>query len=178
MDIPARCRDEDGYLIRQSLMTDIPYGCRTAAEKGCGFMAVYNAARYFAQPVTESEVWQFFHDHVFLWGVMGTTVGHVCRGVYRFGMRVTGLRYRNLKDARAGILWYHTGRSRHYVLVRRCEDGRYAFPNSAAPGPMGFPDFYNKYVKHLRLTPLHIDLPIMFTVTVDSRDKNGRHGKK
>ena len=85
MDIPARCRDEDGYLIRQSLMTDIPYGCRTAAEKGCGFMAVYNAARYFAQPVTESEVWQFFHDHVFLWGVMGTTVGHVCRGVYRFG---------------------------------------------------------------------------------------------
>lgn len=134
MDIPARCRDENGYLIRQSLMTDIPYGCRTAAEKGCGFMAVYNAARYFAQPVTESEVWQFFHDHVFLWGIMGTTVGHVCRGVYRFGMKVTGLRYRNLKDARAGILWYHTGRSRHYVLVRRCEGGRYAFPNSAAPG--------------------------------------------
>ena len=88
MDIPARCRDENGYLIRQSLMTDIPYGCRTAAEKGCGFMAVYNAARYFAQPVTESEVWQFFHDHVFLRGVMGTTVGHVCRGVYRFGMKV------------------------------------------------------------------------------------------
>ena len=178
MDIPARCRDEDGYLIRQSLMTDIPYGCRTAAEKGCGFMAVYNAARYFAQPVTESEVWQFFHDHVFLWGVMGTTVGHVCRGVYRFGMRVTGLRYRNLKGARAGILWYHTGRSRHYVLVRRCSDGTYAFPNSPAREAMRFSDFYSKYVKHLRLPPLHIDLPIMFTLTLDRRDKNGRHGKK
>lgn len=178
MDIPARCRDENGYLIRQSLMTDIPYGCRTAAEKGCGFMAVYNAARYFAQPVTESEVWQFFHDHVFLWGVMGTTVGHVCRGVYRFGMRVTGLRYRDLKGARAGILWYHTGRSRHYVLVRRCSDGTYAFPNSPVREAMRFPDFYNKYVKHLRLTPLHIDLPIMFTLTLDRRDKNSRHGKK
>lgn len=178
MDIPARCRDENGYLIRQSLMTDIPYGCRTAAEKGCGFMAVYNAARYFAQPVTESEVWQFFHDHVFLWGVMGTTVGHVCRGVYRFGMKVTGLRYRNLKDARAGILWYHTGRSRHYVLVRRCSDGTYAFPNSPAREAMRFSDFYSKYVKHLRLPPLHIDLPIMFTLTLDRRDKNSRHGKK
>lgn len=178
MDIPARCRDEDGYLIRQSLMTDIPYGCRTAAEKGCGFMAVYNAARYFAQPVTESDVWQFFHDHVFLWGVMGTTVGHVCRGVYRFGMRVTGLRYRDLKGAKAGILWYHTGRSRHYVLIRRCSDGTYAFPNSPAREAMRFSDFYNKYVKHLRLTPLHIDLPIMFTLTLDRRDKNGRHGKK
>lgn len=95
-----------------------------------------------------------------------------------FGMKVTGLRYRDLKGAKAGILWYHTGRSRHYVLVRRCEGGRYAFPNSAAPGPMDFPDFYSKYVKHLRLTPLHIDLPIMFTLTLDRRDKNGRHGKK
>ena len=43
---------------------------------------------------------------------------------------------------------------------------------------MRFSDFYNKYVKHLRLTPLHIDLPIMFTLTLDRRDKNGRHGKK
>ena len=108
MNIPERCRDEQGYLIRQHLMTDIPYGCRTVAKVGCGFMAVYNAARYFAQPVTETEVWQFFHDRVFLRGIFGTSIGHVCRGVYRFGMRITGLRYRNLKDARAGILWYHT----------------------------------------------------------------------
>ena len=71
MNIPERCRDEQGYLIRQHLMTDIPYGCRTVAKVGCGFMAVYNAARYFAQPVTETEVWQFFHDRVFLRGVFG-----------------------------------------------------------------------------------------------------------
>ena len=177
MDIPARCRDEDGYLISQSLMTDIPYGCRTVAKQGCGFMAVYNAARYFAQPVTETEVWQFFHERVFLRGVMGTTIGHVCRGVYRFGMKVTGLRYRNLKDANAGILWYHTGRSRHYVLVQRCEDGRYAFPNSSAPEPLAFPEFNGKYVKHLRLPPLHIDLPIMFTLTLDRRNKTGLTGQ-
>ena len=169
MVIPARCRDAGGYLIRQHLMTDIPYGCRTVAKKGCGFMAVYNAARYFAQPVTETEVWQFFHDHVFLRGIMGTGIGDICRGVYRFGMKVTGLRYRDLKRAKAGILWYHTGRSRHYVLVRRCDDGRYAFPNSSAPEPMSFPDFYNKYVKHLRLPPLHVDLPIMFTLTLERR---------
>ena len=93
-------------------------------------------------------------------------------------MKVTGLRYRNLKDAKAGILWYHTGRSRHYVLVHRCEDGRYAFPNSPAREAMRFSDFYSKYVKHLRLPPLHIDLPIMFTLTLDRRDKNSRHGKK
>ena len=177
MNIPERCRDEQGYLIHQHLMTDIPYGCRTVAKVGCGFMAVYNAARYFAQPVTETEVWQFFHDRVFLRGVFGTSIGHVCRGVYRFGMKITGLRYRDLKDARAGILWYHTGRSRHYVLVSRCPDGRYAFPNSSAPGPMTFPDFYNEYVKHLRLPALRLDLPVMFTVTVDKRNKPPRRGK-
>lgn len=174
MEIPDRCRDEEGYLIRQHLMTDVPYGCRTVAKKGCGFIAVYNAAKYFAQPVTETEVWQFFHDRLFLRGIMGTSVGHVCQGVYRFGMRVTGVRYRNLKGAPAGLLWYHTGHSRHYILVRRCEDGRYAFPNSAAPGPMDFSSFYQKYVKHLRLLPTGKGLPIMFTLTLDRRNRRRR----
>ena len=38
--IPARCRDENGYLVRQSLMTDVPYGRRTVARAGCGFLAL------------------------------------------------------------------------------------------------------------------------------------------
>lgn len=175
--IPARCRDENGYLVRQSLMTEVPYGRRTVARAGCGFLAVYNTAQFFGLPVRESEVWQYFHQGVFLGAVMGTTIGHLCRGVYRFGMRITGVRYRDLKNAPAGILWYHTGHSRHYVLVRRCEDGRYAFPNSSAPEPLAFPEFYGKYVKHLRLPPLRIDLPIMFTLTLDRRNKTGPTGQ-
>ena len=101
--IPARCRDENGYLVRQSLMTDVPYGRRTVAKAGCGFLTVYNAARFFGLPVRESEVWQYFHRGVFLGAVMGTTIGHLCRGVYRFSMRITGVRYRDLKNAPAGI---------------------------------------------------------------------------
>ena len=89
--IPARCRDENGYLVRQSLMTDVPYGRRTVAKAGCGFLTVYNAARFFGLPVRESEVWQYFHRGVFLGAVMGTTIGHLCRGVYRFSMRITGV---------------------------------------------------------------------------------------
>ena len=100
--IPARCRDENGYLVRQSLMTEVPYGRRTVARAGCGFLAVYNTARFFGLPVRESEVWQYFHQGVFLGAVMGTTIGHLCRGVYRFGMRITGVRYRDLKNAPAG----------------------------------------------------------------------------
>lgn len=78
--IPARCRDENGYLVRQSLMTDVPYGRRTVARAGCGFLAVYNAARFFGLPVRESEVWQYFHRGVFLGAVMGTTIGHLVPG--------------------------------------------------------------------------------------------------
>ena len=177
MEIPLRCRDEEGYLVRQSLMTEIPYGRRTVAKVGCAFMAVYNAARFFALPVTEAEVWQYFHRGVLLGGAFGTSIFRVCRGLHRFGMRVTGVRYRDLKGADAGILWYHTGRSRHYVLVRRCEDGRYAFPNSSAAAPMAFFDFYRKYVKHLRLPLLKREVPVMFTVTAARRDKPAAGGK-
>lgn len=175
--IPARCRDENGYLVRQSLMTDVPYGRRTVARAGCGFLAVYNAARFFGLPVRESEVWAYFHRGVFLGAVMGTTIGHLVPG------RVP-LRHEDHRGALprpekrpGGILWYHTGHSRHYVLVRRCEDGRYAFPNSSAPEPLAFPEFYGKYVKHLRLPPLRIDLPIMFTLTLDRRNKTGPAGQ-
>lgn len=166
MEIPARCRDENGYLVRQHLMKDIPYGRRTAAKVGCGFIAVYNAARYFGLPVSEGEVWEYFHRHVYLGGVVGTSIFHICRGLRRFGMKVTAVRYRDLKGARAGILWYHTGRSRHYVLAYRREDGRYAFPNSSAAEPMAFSAFCDQYVKRLPL----LRLPIMFTVTAERRD--------
>ena len=43
MMFPQNRRTEDGYLTRQSLMTQVPYGFFTAAKKGCGFIAVYNA---------------------------------------------------------------------------------------------------------------------------------------
>ena len=55
--------------------------------------------------------------------------------------------------------------------------GGYAFPNSSAPEPLAFPEFYGKYVKHLRLPPLRIDLPIMFTLTLDRRNKTGPTGQ-
>lgn len=176
MDIPARCRDADGYLTRQHLMTAIPYGCRTVARAGCGFVAVYNAAKFFSRPATVDEVWHFFDRRLFLWGIMGTSIWHVCRGIYHFGMKITGLRYRDLKNAKAGILWYHTGHSRHYVLLRRCRDGRYAFPNSPAPEPMTFPDFCRSYVRHLRIPSLRLSLPLMFTLTLDSREQTGNRG--
>ena len=51
MYLPQQCRTEDGYLVRQSLMRDVPYGFFTAAKKGCGFLAVYNAVRYFGLPL-------------------------------------------------------------------------------------------------------------------------------
>ena len=41
MYLPQQCRTEDGYLVRQSLMKDVPYGFFTAAKKGC-LIALHN----------------------------------------------------------------------------------------------------------------------------------------
>lgn len=166
MYLPQQCRTEDGFLVRQSLMKDVPYGFFTAAKKGCGFLAVYNAARYFGLPHTEDDVHRYFHRSVFLGGLLGTTVFHVCRGVYRFGMRVKGVRYRDLTGVDAGILWYHTGKTKHFVFLRRSEQENFHYYNTSyAQQEMPFHDFYSKHVKH---TPI-FKLPIMFTLSLGKK---------
>ncbi|MBR5571720.1 MAG: hypothetical protein IKV99_03665 [Oscillospiraceae bacterium] len=166
MYLPTRCRTEDGYLVHQSLMTEVPYGRYTAARKGCGFIAVYNAVRYFARPYTEEQVHRFFHRQVFLGGVLGTTFFHLARGVYRFGLRVKGIRYRNLSGVEAGILWYHTGKTKHYVFLHRGEGENFRYYNTSyARQEMPFRDFYTNHVKK---TPL-LKLPIMFTLSLGKK---------
>lgn len=167
MMFPQNCRTEDGYLTRQHLMTQVPYGFFTAAKKGCGFIAVYNAVRYFARPYSEEEVHSYFHRRVFLGGLLGTTVGAVCRGVHRFGLRIKGVRYRDLQDVEAGILWYHTGKTKHFAFLRRGEGADFHYYNtSAAEQTMPFRDFYTRYVKH---SPI-FKLPIMFTLSIGKKN--------
>ena len=166
MYIPTRCRTEEGYLVHQSLMTGVPYGFFTAAQKGCGFLAVYNAVRYFARPYSEEEVHRYFHRRVFLGGLLGTTTGHLIRGIYRFGMRIKGVRYRDLSDVEAGILWYHTGATKHYAFLRRGEGENFRYYNtSLAELELPFVAFCSKYVKKTRL----FKLPIMFTLSLGKK---------
>lgn len=166
MYLPSRCRTEDGYLVRQSLMDKVPYGFFNAARSGCGFMAVFNALHYFGRPHTAEEVHEYFHRRVFLGGLLGTTVFHVCRGLHRFGLRVRGVRYRDLTGVEAGILWYHTGKTKHFVFLRRAEEEKFHYYNtSVAEQEMPFEQFYTKYVKKSWL----LKLPIMFTLSLGKK---------
>lgn len=166
MYLPQQCRTEDGYLVRQSLMKDVPYGFFTAAKKGCGFLAVYNALRYFGLNHSEEEVHCYFHRSVFLGGLLGTTIFHVCRGVHHFGLRLKGVRYRNLTGVDAGILWYHTGKTKHFIFLRRGEEENFHYYNTSyAHQEMPFRDFYSKHVKH---TPI-FKLPIMLTLALGKK---------
>lgn len=163
MYLPTRCRTEDGYLVHQSLMTEVPYGRFTVDKKGCAFIAVYNAVRYFARPHTEEEVHHFFHRHAFLGGMLGTPIFHLGYGIYRFGLRIRGIRYRNLSGVEAGILWYHAGTTKHYAFLRRGEGENFHYYNtSVAQQELPFCNFTDKYVKK---TPL-LKLPIMFTLSL------------
>ncbi len=166
MYLPTRCRTEDGYLVHQSLMTEVPYGRFTAAKNGCGFIALYNAVHHFVRPYTEEQVHRFFHRHAFLGGLLGTTVFRLVGGVYRFGLRVKGIRYRDLSDVEAGILWYHTGTTKHYVFLHRSEEEKFRYYNTSyARQEMPFRDFYTNFVKK---TPL-LKLPIMFTLSLGKK---------
>ena len=45
MDIAKKAWTTDGYLDYQEQMRNIPYGKYTIGEKGCGFIAAFNALK-------------------------------------------------------------------------------------------------------------------------------------
>ena len=40
--LPQGCLSEDGYIINQGMLREIPFGNYPSSKNGCGWIAVYN----------------------------------------------------------------------------------------------------------------------------------------
>ena len=132
--LPADSLSQDGYIINQDKLTEIPYGSHMSNLNGCGWIAVYNLFHLFRISVPADEIRRYLLRHSLWRGNMGTNVFGVRSFLKKngFALRHTWRvsRFAHVaKKTGAGIIFYLDEDYFHYVFYRR-EDTRYHFYNA------------------------------------------------
>lgn len=134
----ASAYSADGYLVDQSRITDVPYGCRTSNQNGCGWIALYNLLRNFGEPVPHEALTRALSRHALFGGLLGTSPLRIRRYLRRHGHPMDaalGLRrvIAASERASAGILMYRHRGGWHFVAFGRQAGELLRFYN-AVPG--------------------------------------------
>ncbi len=140
MDINREAFSDDGYLINQHKLEDVPYGLRTSKESGCGWIAAYN----FLRAMGRDTHWPYIHAALSGRGIGRGMLGTGPFRLYRFLKRqeFPALTYvfgrkkalrLTMDGLRAGMLLYRHRTGLHYVAFADAGAGQFRFFN-AIPG--------------------------------------------
>ena len=136
------CFDQEGYLINQGLMKDLPFGWFTTKEKGCGWIAAYNLLKLCGREQTMQET----AEGLDRWALAGEAFGEnfflLVFYLFRKGLMVKTAYGKKaaialMKKSKCGILLYSHGRGSHYTTYRVRSDGSCYFFN-AVYGRQGY----------------------------------------
>ena len=132
--LPGRAFDQQGYLINQGLLKDIPYGSYNSADKGCGWISVYNLLKGLNTVVNPQEIREHLSSRAFIKGLLGTRIREIVKLLRLKGYparAILGGRRRLLKyKGERGILLYFHQRGAHYVAYKRLDESLYIFYNA------------------------------------------------
>ena len=110
MDIATKAWTTDGYLDYQEQMRNIPYGKYTIGEKGCGFIAAFNALKASVNPQDIDSVYNWFNKTLFAGARWGTNIFQMVAFLIKHkafkGFKLTKKGY---SDLNVGILLYNVG---------------------------------------------------------------------
>jgi len=124
----------DGYIINQGVFTDLMFGKYPSSQNGCGWIAVYNYLKLQHMPVDMDKIRRQLAYTLFLGGKAGMSVILLyfylrifsgCKVRFRLHLRSTASKL----SISSGIFMYHTGKSFHFIAVKRENKGQYRFLN-------------------------------------------------
>ena len=136
LKLDDRVFDDEGYIINQGMMKDIPYGWFDTAAKGCGWIAAYNLLKMNGMETAMQECAECLEKRTVLGGVMGSEIMMVMLWLKKKGLKVRMtlpsdlLCVRAVKTSSSGILLYTHARGAHYTAYRRNPDGTLQFYNA------------------------------------------------
>lgn len=126
---------KDGYIIDQSVLTDLPFGKYPSSQNGCGWIAVYNYLKLQKKPAEIEKIKNQLSHTLFLGGKAGMSVVLLylylrifcgCNVKFRIHLPVTAAKL----YIPSGILMYHTGNSFHFITIKYQSKGQYRFFNA------------------------------------------------
>lgn len=133
--ITDACFDENGFLINQGLMKDIPFGLFTTSSKGCGWIAAYNLCKINGKEV---RMWDCARGLGKL-NPMGEMFGQDL-ATLGWWLKKQGIRFKvvigkkacidAMKKSTSGIFLYSHQAGSHYVSYERTGGNRFHFYNA------------------------------------------------
>lgn len=130
------CFDEEGYLINQGLMKDIPFGWFDTEQKGCGWISAYNLLKMCHHDITMQKCAEGLEKTLLLGGLAGQEEYLLAWWLSKQGLKVKlsvpGNRnaVKQMKAHDYGILLYQHERGAHYTAFRNRHDGTFQFYNA------------------------------------------------
>lgn len=125
----------DGYIYDQAATAGEKYGLCDSAKTGCGWIAACNLFNALGQTPDYAAVRRSLARTLLFGGAIGTSLPLLLIWLRRKGVRLraglAGRRARaGLRGAKAGVVWYFTGRGLHYAAFRRTGPGVFQFYNA------------------------------------------------
>lgn len=133
--LPESCLSEDGYIINQAMLRDIPFGKYPSSKNGCGWVAIYNLMKALGNEKPYEEIIGALTPYVLFRGLLGTRMPGLKKYIRSQGYAMdTSFFQTNFEKlasgSQAGIIYYGTGKTYHFAAYQNKEDSTYRFFNS------------------------------------------------
>ncbi|MEE8791919.1 MAG: hypothetical protein SOI52_01590 [Erysipelotrichaceae bacterium] len=158
--------DNEGYIINQGAMKDLPFGWFSTREKGCGWIAVYNLMKWYGKEPFLKETAEGLARHAILGEVGGENVVNMILYLRNHGVPVRvqsgtqKMLTKAIHHSHAGILLYNHPYGSHYAAYETAGSEKYHFWNAVygrREDVLRIEDFYDRRVMVPLGTVLYLD---------------------
>lgn len=131
-----RVFDEEGFIINQGQMKDIPFGWFDSKAKGCGWISAWNLLKMTGHETSMERCAKELEKGAFLGEMMGENLFRLYRWLKKQGLNLTMSLPANfhaaslIRTSPGGIILYSHKRGAHYVTYRNLGGGKVQIYNA------------------------------------------------
>ena len=128
--------DEEGYIINQGLMKDIPFGWFDTESRGCGWIAAFNLLKMNGMEVPMETCAHNLEKNAVLGKLMGQNVFPLIRWLKKQGLDVhvsapfNKSAVKMVRSSKSGIILYNHTKGAHYTTYRYLGDSKVQLYNA------------------------------------------------
>ncbi len=155
MTLNPKALDEEGYIIAQKRLTDVPFGTLTSDKNGCGWIAVYNFLKAMDREKDPETLVKTLEKTLFPSSRFGMNfialAGYLRLQGIPLNLSLRPFHSQQLSEScRAGVILYRAGKTNHFVAFRREAGDKlrfYGARSGTIHHDMTMGEFYFDYVK-------------------------------
>lgn len=131
MEIPKEALTPDGYINRQSKITNLSYDSIPVSETGCGLIAIYNVFKALGKPQPFDVILKYFNKTTIHSIHLGSNFLQIAGFMRKYNVKIKLVTDKaKFNRGNVGILWYKHKNGWHYVAYVKSNNNQYTFYNA------------------------------------------------